>query len=436
MELELTLNNMKYLFLLSLILLQVSAFGADSTLRYENYIYEKGFRSVQLYQSGSGFNFPIINLRSGDRLTLEFDEMKSEMDYYQYTLIHCNSSWQPSGFQKTQYLQGQGFEDLPNPGFSTGTLMQYVHYKVEFPSEQTRPRISGNYLMVVYRNYNENDIIMSRRIMVLDAKGNIEMNVQQSMQVELRATHQEVDFTFNLTENYFIPNPFTDLKSVILRNTEWNSAITNLPPQFISGKSYNYNYQTGNQIEGLNEYRFFDIRSFRMSTANVKQRFNVSNQKHIILVSDPTRRFDRYFNWPDYNGRYLIFNKDIPIPGGGSAESDYCFVHFNLKSNEELKGKKVFVYGELSDWRTQPDFQMYYNSESMSYEAVIPLKQAYYNYRYVVKDDKTGELNSQFFEGSHSETENNYMVLIYHKNQTMGYDELIGYGLQNSRAVK
>jgi hypothetical protein len=170
-----------------------------------------------------------------------------------------------------------------------------------------------------------------------------------------------------------------------------------------------------------------------MSTANVKQRFNVSNQKHIVLVNEQTRRFDRYFNWPDYNGRFLFFNKDIPIPGGGSTESDYCFVHFSLKNSEELKGKKVYVYGELSDWRIQSDYQLFYNTESQSYEAVIPLKQAYYNYCYAVQDEKTGVVDYQYFEGSHSETENNYMVLLYHKNQTMGFDELIGYGLKNSR---
>lgn len=424
---------MKRWLLFFLLIPVLNAYGADSTLRYTNYIYEKEFKSIQLYQTASGFNFPIITLGSGDQLTLEFDQIKSEMDYYQYTLIHCNASWQPSGLQKTQYLQGTGFEDFPNPVFSTGTLMQYTHYSTQIPGSQTVPKLSGNYLLLVYRNYDEKDIVISRRIMVLDPKGNVEMNVQQSMQVDLRATHQEVDFVFNLTENYFIPNPYTDIKSVIIRNSEWQSAITNLAPQFITGTKYSYNYQTGNQVEGLNEYRFFDIRSFRMSTANVKQRFNVSNQKHIILISDLTRRFDRYLNWPDYNGRYLIFNKDIPIPGGASAESDYCFVHFTLKSSEELKSKKVYVYGELSDWRIQNDYRLYYNADNQSYEAVIPLKQAYYNYMYAVQDDVTGAVDFKYFEGSHSETENNYMVMIYHKNQTMGYDELIGYGLQNSR---
>lgn len=435
-DLEKDKLHMRSALLISTIFCLFQLSAAESELQYSDQIYEKDFRAVKFYQAGSGFNFPIINLSGGDALMLEFDHMKSEMDYFQYTLIHCNADWTPSGLQKTQSINGTGFEDFPNPSFSTGSLVQYTHYAVQLPGIQTQPKVAGNFLLVVYRNYNENDIILSRRLMVLNTQGNVEMNIQQSMQVAQRSTHQEVDFTFELTTDYFIPNPYTDLKTVIMRNAEWNSAITGLPPQFISGKKFDYNYQTGNQFEGLNEYRYFDIRSYRLSAANVKQRFNVSNQKHIILIPEQTRRFDRYFNWQDYNGRYLIFNKDIPIPGGGSTESDYCYVHFTLKHSEDLKGKRVYVYGELSDWRLQSDFRMYYNPESMSYEGVIPLKQAYYNYQFAVEDIETGEVDYRFFEGSHSETENNYMVLMYHKNQTMGYDELIGYGLKNSRSTK
>lgn len=410
--------------------------GADSLLRYDNYIYEKDIRSVKLTQAASGFNFPIISLGGGDQLMLEFDQLKSEMDYYQVTLVHCNANWEPSDLQKTQYLEGIGFENIPNPMFSQGTLMQYTHYATMIPTQAINPKKSGNYLLIVYRNYDEKDIVLTRRMMVLDSKGNVEINVQQSMQVDLRSTHQEIDFNFNLTSNYYIPNPYTDLKTVIMRNAEWASEINDLKPQFITGTSYNYQYQTGNQIQGLNEYRYFDIRSFRMSTANVKQRFNVANQKHIILVTDQTRRFDRYMNWSDYNGRYIIDNRDIPIPGGATSESDYCFVHFSLKNSEELKGKKVYVYGELSDWHLLDDFRMYYNPDAGAYEAVIPLKQAYYNYQYAVLDEETGEADYAYFEGSHGTTENNYMVLVYHKNLTLGYDELIGYGLQNSQAKK
>jgi hypothetical protein len=424
-------------FLIACLLLVSALQASDSTLRYENYIYEKDFRSVKLFQTASGFNFPIMNLNRGEMLSLEFDQMSSERDYYQYTLIHCNADWQPSGLMKTQYLTGSGFDNIENAMFSTGTLMQYTHYESTIPAANTQPKISGNYLLVVYRNYDENDIVISRRMMVLDKKGAVDMTVLMSSQVELRPTHQQINFTYNLTSNgYFLPNPYQDLKTVILRNGEWATAIDNLAPQFVTGNTYNYHYQLGNNMDGLNEFRFFDIRSLRQSTANVKQKFNVANQKHVLLVLDQTRRFDRYFNWKDYNGRYLIYSKDIPLPSGVGVESDYCFVHFSIKSEEDLTGKEVYIYGELSDWRIQPEFKLYYNADKKAYECVVPLKQAYYNYIYAVVDSETHAMDTKYFEGAHSETENNYMVMVYHKNQTLGYDELIGYGLENSQAKR
>lgn len=428
---------MRLLSVLLLCVLPQLLFSAkDSVLRNTNAVYEKNIKTVRLEQGQSGFNFPIIELDKGATLLLEFDEMSSERDYYQFTLIHCDAAWNTSNLQKSQYLQGQGYENIENIAFSNGTLTQFTHYSVVLPSDNVKPKLSGNYLLLVYRNFDESDIVFSRRLMVLDAKGRVDVKAIQSNQVELRPTHQQINFDFYLEKDYFMPKPYQDLKSVILRNGEWNSPISDLAPQFIAGNVFKYQYQTGNQFNGLNEYRFFDIRSFRMSTAGVKQRFNVSGQKHIVLITDQTRRFDRYFNWRDYNGRYLIFTNDIPLPSGSTTESDYCYVHFSVKSEEELKGKQVYIYGELSDWRRNEDFKMFYNADNQTYEAVVRLKQAYYNYVYAIYDPATGEWDTKHFEGAHSETENNYQVLMYHRNQTLNYDELIGYGLVNTQGKR
>jgi len=138
-------------------------------------------------------------------------------------------------------------------------------------------------------------------------------------------------------------------------------------------------------------------------------------------------------NWKDFNGRVFYDNKDLPLSNGNNFESDYCFVHFSLIS--EPISHDIYIYGELSDWSKKEDYKMFYNQETKQYEAVIPLKQAYYNYAFGVENEP-GKLDFKLFEGSHSVAENNYMVLVYHRNQTMPYDELIGYGLKNSQPTR
>jgi len=165
---------------------------------------------------------------------------------------------------------------------------------------------------------------------------------------------------------------------------------------------------------------------------------NIGNQKHVWLVADQSRGYDRYMNWSDYNGRVFYDNKDIIKDSllknnSFENESDYCFVHFSLSMDPI--DKDIYIYGELSDWRIQESHKLFYNADAKTYEAVLPLKQGYYNYVYGVQSDDN-LLDFKQLEGSHSMAENNYMVLMYHRNQTMPYDELIGYGLKNSQGKK
>ena len=41
-------------------------------------------------------------------------------------------------------------------------------------------------------------------------------------------------------------------------------------------------------------------------------------------------------------------------------------------------------------------------------------------------------LDYTFTEGNHFETENDYNILLYHRNPFYGYDELIGFQTLNS----
>lgn len=157
----------------------------DSSIRYTNAIYESDIRTVRVYQKSSGFPFPILTLGSEDGLVLEFDQIRSERDFYQYTLIHCDAKWNPSNLSRTQILDGMGYDNIETANFSNGTLMQYTHYSVQVPGEQTKPKLSGNYLLLVYRNFNEADIVFSRRIMVLQSQGAVNIQLSQSKQVEL-----------------------------------------------------------------------------------------------------------------------------------------------------------------------------------------------------------------------------------------------------------
>ena len=77
---------------------------------------------------------------------------------------------------------------------------------------------------------------------------------------------------------------------------------------------------------------------------------------------------------------------------------------------------------------------MVYNPNLELYEGILLLKQGFYNYNYVRKVD--GELDKTSISDTHAQTENNYLVLVYHRSIGSLYDALIGVGEQQSFSLQ
>ena len=69
---------------------------------------------------------------------------------------------------------------------------------------------------------------------------------------------------------------------------------------------------------------------------------------------------------------------------------------------------------------------MAWNEGAKQYEASVYLKQGYYNYMYLQENGNSPDGN--FFE-----TENEYIILVYHRPQGGRYDRLVGYRVMETR---
>ena len=365
---------------------------------------------------------PMITLSSNEQLQLSFDMLKPTNEFLQYTFVHCNASWQQSNMTQNEYLSGNYINNIQDFKFSTNTYQKYVMYKCNFPNSEVKFTRSGNYILKVFRNFDENDLVLTRRFMVLDSKVIVSARVNSATDVRYRFSKQQVDFTIDY-KNYVIPNPYIDVKTAILQNNNWSNAITSLKPAFVNNGQLVYNYVEGNLFGGGNEFRFFDIRSLRFFSYNVAEKY-VDSMKNAVLKPDETRAHLAYFNQFDYNGRRAIQNKDgTKVPEDG----DYALVHFFLRSDHEISPGGVYIFGELTDWQLKDRYKMEYDPEKRYYTKKVKLKQSYYNYEYVTIGEDGHSPDLTFTEGDHYETENDYDIYVYHKNQQYGYDELVGY---------
>lgn len=422
---------MKKVSLFLLLVLSMANVSAQKELQYINYIYEPQIHTVLLYKQNTNVPVPVISLNGAERLQLSFDELTPDNDYYQFTIIHCDAQWQPSNLQPMQYIDGNMFDFINDFRFSNNTYQSYVHYSTSFPTKDLRPKISGNYILKVYRNYDEQDIVITRRFFVVDSKTSYEFDIHPATLGQYRFSKQEVDFKATITD-YQVYNPYQDLKMVLTQNNRWDNAIYNLHPLFIVGNEYTYNYEEENLFDGTNEYRFFDSRSLRFLSQNVaKKRFDTLN--HLILMPAQRRGSGAYVELVDFNGKRVIANKDGQ--NDGSFDGDYTWVYFSFDSPNKLRSGDVYVFGELTDWRANELFKLEYNERDHRYEGRALLKQGYYSYIFTTLNEETGEMETFETEGNYMNTENQYYIFTYCKNQVFGYDELIGFISETSNTT-
>lgn len=400
------------------LMMAVVQLGATE-LRYDNQVYDDRVKTVQLTKSGTDDRYPILALNTNDQLELSFDILGNKNEYFQYTIVHCDANWNPTPLSPNEYIKGITFDNINDFKYSTNTYVKYVHYSVKVPNDNMKPGIAGNYLIKVYRNFDEEDLVLTRRMMILNPAVSIEATVKPATLAQYRYTKQEVAFTVNY-KGFNMPDPYRDVSVAILQNNRWDNAITGLKPLFIRENVLDYNYYDQTLFNGGNEFRFFDTRSLRQFSQNVRTK-TLDTVYHCYLQYEESRGSKQYFNYLDYNGKRVIDNKDGQNP---PIDGDYAWMTFYLLNMTQLD-QDVYVYGEFTDWRLLPEFKMMYNKNRSRYELDVLLKQGRYEYKYATANE-AGNSDEMTFEGSHAQTENEYIILIYHKHIQYKYDELVG----------
>jgi hypothetical protein len=404
-----------------LLLLFSASVSFAQELVFDNYIYDPNVQSVIFSKAGVDDRFPIMTLNSNEQLQLGFDVIGNTNEFFQYSLTHCDANWNPTPLGQNEYINGLTIDNINEYRFSTNTYVRYVHYNLLLPNENMKPRFAGNYLLKVFRNFDEEELVLTRRMLVLSSNVTIDGKVQPASLAQYRFTKQELQFNINY-KGFNIPNPFGDVSVVITQNGRWDNAIRGLKPQFIADNVLQYNSFDQAIFPGGNEFRFFDFRSLRTLSPNVRSK-TFDSVYHVILNYDESRGSKQYFQYLDNNGRRVLANREGI---NSDIDGDYAWVNFYLMSMSPVQEGDVYVLGEFTDWKLLPKYKMYYNKNRGRYDLEAQLKQGRYEYIYAVKNETTGQPDEVSLEGSSSNTENEYLILVYHKNIQFKYDELVG----------
>lgn len=398
----------------------------SSELKYADFVYVPNLKTVRLYKEGNELSHPIVNLNKNEKLVIDFDDLDADYKNYYFTFVHCNAEWEPTDMSPMNYIGPFQNDQIVNYDFSVNTIQKYTHYRAVFPNNNIKFKKSGNYLLTIYHENPEN-VVISRRFYVWEEKMTVGGTLHRSTIIDLRDSHQELDFFISYPPTYNVTNVW-EVKTVIFQNYRFDNAVTKLKPMFVNQNKLDYNYDEDNSFPGGSEFRVFDLKTIRFNSFNVAHIDWSGKQVEAWLNVDKPRSSQRYDFYNDLNGMYYI---DRQEGGDPTTECDYVIVHFALDDKESRQDGSYYVYGGISDWQLKPEFRMKFNDVLLRYESAPFVKQGFYNYQYVFVPDKKKELDPTLIEGSHFETNNSYTILVYNKEPGIPYDRLVGVGFFN-----
>ena len=405
-------------------------FTANGYAQLPDMVYKSNIRTVRFHLYGNQTSLPVYNLNSGDQLELNFDDMEGNVKSYYYTFLLCDYNWKPVDMSPFNYIKGFTQQRITTYRYSSIALTRYTHYQAILPDRGTTLTLSGNYMLKVFLDGDTSKLAFTQRLLVLDQKANITAQVVQPFAPDLARTKQKLLFSADIKGlNSF--SAAQQIKVVILQNHRWDNALKDIAPTFVRGNILDYNSVNSSIFPGGKEWRWLDLRSFRLQSDRVERASYNKNSTEIYLFTDGDRTSQRYVYFSDLNGMYTSETYETINP---HWQADYATVHFNLTApnGTPYPDKDVYLAGQLTNYEFNDKTRMVFNAEKGVYEIALPLKQGYYNYTYITANKKNPALHTDL-EGDYWETENSYTILMYYKSFTDRSDQLIGVSRVNSR---
>ncbi|MBL7851004.1 MAG: DUF5103 domain-containing protein [Cyclobacteriaceae bacterium] len=392
--------------------------AGQKVLRLEDAEYEPQIRTVLLYSLVPGTQGPqAVTKLEAQQIVLEFDDLVEDRQNYYARLIHCNHDWTKSTLRDLEILRDYNEFPINDFGYSINTHIPYVHYRFAVPPV----KLPGNYVLVVYRDGDKNDIMFSRRFIVHQSLMTL---IQEENMVglgNLKSTNQALNFRISYARMEVL-NPASSVHVVIRQNYRWDNARKDVKASFIREdlKQLEYRFfDMDHSFSAGNEFRFVDFRSLNSPGINTERIERSSKPFDLYVTTDGSRQSQAYTQFPDMNGLFVIENFDYRIEPWLS--SNYLYVNFTLRAPKV--SSDVFVIGAFNGWQQGEENRLTWSNGA--YTGRVLLKQGFYNYQYWVPP--ASGLPGNHFEGDFFQTENMYEVLVYYRPFQPNADLLVGY---------
>ena len=402
---------------LSVILLLVLPIAGEAQFSRS---YIPSVRTPRVELNGEWDAPPVMKLGSDDELLFAFDEMSHTYKRYICRLSHRNADWSESSLLEIEYLEG--FNDMPIEQWenSVNTTQLFTTYEYAIPNDDVSLKVSGNYRLEVFEDGSSNALpVASFDFSVVEPVVSFSSSVSGNTDRSFNDGEQQLSFLVDYS-NYRISSPASEVIPVVYQNRRRDNAVYGVKPTYITGNRLEYVHNDKLIFDAGNEYRRFEITDPNSPGENIEEVIYSAPDYHALLYIDKQRRY--HSNYREENGRFFINT----LEGYGTElETDYIYVHFALEVPYRSGGNYYLLGDAFGDAFSELN-RLDYDAESGYYHATHLLKLGVYNYMYVWLPDNMQEFSFEPSEGNIYNTENEYLIYIYHRAFGDRYDKLIG----------
>jgi hypothetical protein len=318
-------------------------------------------------------------------------------------------------------MSGMNRIPITDVRFSLNTRAEYTHYEFSFPNEHTRLLVSGNYKLEIYDVNDSETSLLTIHFFVTEEAVAIDAKVIPPKRVEFRRNKQHLEFDVtSLTLD--IVQPYQNLTVLVQQNGRTDN-VRKVQPQHIVGRTLRFADSDGLIFDGENEFRNFDTKFLAFNGLGVRYISTLNDHVFVQLMPSESRATRTFSDNGDINGRYVICADRRQNP---EIEAEYSLVEFSLYTNHQGTHASVHVFGELTDWALGEHSEMEYDFQANRYTKLMFLKQGFYDFQYVLVDNRTQIADFTRFEGNHQLTRNNYTIYVYYQGHSDQHDRLIG----------
>ena len=384
-----------------------------------NEIKSERIATLQVVAGDDWLSPPVITLGSEDAITISFDDVTHEYHRYDYRIEHCEADWTTSAELFTSdycegFNDGNTIEDVKN---SINTNILYTHYRLKIPNERCNIKMSGNYRVTIYDD-NTSEEVATACFMVVDQRVGLQLEATTNTDIDTNGSHQQIEMKINYA-GLKVNNPRLEIKTVVMQNGRWDNAVINAEPQYIMADGLQWTHNKQLIFNGGNEYRKFETLDVSHATMGLESVKWDGKDYHAYVWTDEPR--NSYVYDEDADGAFYVRNSDNIE---NDYISEYVYVHFALKTPPT--DNDIYINGVWTNDQFLPKYRMIYNPQNGLYENVLLLKQGYYSYNYLVKNED-GCFSPLQSEGNFCYTENKYQCLVYYKAAGDRTDTLVGY---------